>query len=114
MAILAGVGAKEICASTLGVLYAGDDSFANDTEFDAENATKYEKLRAVMTADGITPAVALGFMVFIMLYFPCIAGISAIKGESGKWRWALFAAGYTTIIAWLLSAAVVAIGRVLI
>ncbi len=112
VAIIAGIGAKEIVASTLGVIYTDDDdnnvddNNVDDNADNDDNATKYERLRAMMTADGITPATALAFMVFIMLYFPCIAGISAIKGESGKWRWAIFAAGYTTIVAWIASAAI--------
>ncbi len=109
--IVAGIGAKEIVAATMGVLYSGDDSFGNDETFDENNATKYKHLRQVMDDDGVTIPVALGFMVFVMLYFPCVAAVSAIKGETGRWRWAAFAAGYTTIVAWILSAIVVQVGN---
>ncbi len=112
--IVAGVGAKEIVAATMGVLYSNDDSFGDDDSFSEENAGKYEHLRQIMSADGITIPTALGFMVFVMLYFPCIAAISAIKGETGKWKWACFVAGYTTIVAWIISAIIVQIGNIFI
>ena len=47
---------------------------------------------------------AYAYLLFVLLYFPCIATIVAIKHETGQWRWALFAAGYTTAIAWCVSA----------
>ncbi len=112
--IVAGVGAKEIVAATMGVLYSGDDSFGDDDAFDEENAGKYARLRQIMNDDGITVPTALGFMVFVMLYFPCIAAVSAIKGETGKWKWAVFVAGYTTIVAWVISAVIVQIGRLFV
>ena len=109
VSLIAGVGAKEIVASTMGVLYADDDSFADDDEF-SEDLSKYERLRERMTADGITPFTAFCYLLFVLIYFPCIATIVAIKNETGTWRWALFAAGYTTLLAWLVSAAVYQIG----
>jgi ferrous iron transport protein B len=111
--LIAGVGAKEIVASTMGVLYSDDDSFADDESFSDENSGKYEKLRAKMQADGITPLVAFCFLLFVLIYFPCVATIAAIKNESGSWKWALFAAIYTTALAWVVSAAVYQIGRLL-
>jgi len=63
-----------------------------------------------MTADNITPLTAISFLVFILLYFPCIATIAAIKGETGSWKWTLFAMAYTTALAWITSAAVFQIG----
>ena len=93
--ILSGVGAKELVVSSLGVLYA-DDAEANGT-------TLAERLP-------ITPLVAYGYMVFVLLYFPCIATIAAIKQEAGGWKWALFTAGYTTALAWIMSFAIHQIG----
>ena len=87
VSLIAGVGAKEIVASTIGVLYS-DDSLAND----------------------ITPLIAFCYLLFVLLYFPCIATIVAIKNETGSWRWAVFAACYTTLLAWLVSAIVYQIG----
>ena len=112
VSLIAGVGAKEIVASTMGVLYSDDDSFGDDDTF-SEDTTKYTKLRQKMAADGITPLVAFCYLLFVLLYFPCIATIAAIKNETGSWRWALFAAVYTTGIAWVVSAVVCQAGILL-
>ena len=63
-----------------------------------------------MLHEGITPLAAYCYLLFILLYFPCIATIAAIKNETGSWRWALFAACNTTAIAWIVSAAVYQVG----
>lgn len=110
--LIAGVGAKEIVASTLGVLYSGDDSVADDTVEDT--GSKYSALYQKMSADGITPLIAFCYLLFVLIYFPCIATIAAIRNESGSWRWALFAAGYTTVLAWAVSAAVYQIGSMFV
>ena len=122
--LLAGVGAKEIVASTMGVLYTNDDSFADDTNVSSD-ADRYASMRWQMAADvarlhdmsvtdpRLTPMAALTafcFLLFVLLYFPCLATIAAIKGETGSWRWALFAAAYTTLLAWAVSALVFRIG----
>ena len=74
------------------------------------NTALYQK----MSADGITPLIAFCYLLFVLIYFPCLATIAAIKNESGSWRWALFAAGYTTVLAWGVSAAVYQIGRLFV
>ena len=89
VSLIAGVGAKEIVASTIGVLYAGG-------EYDFTQLTAY------------------CFLLFVLIYFPCIATIVAIKHESGSWRWASFAALYTTGLAWVVSALVYQIGSILL
>ncbi|MBP3842069.1 MAG: ferrous iron transport protein B [Prevotella sp.] len=109
VSLIAGVGAKEIVASTMGVLYSGDDSFADDDSF-SDDSEKYTHLRQQMLQDGITPLAAYCYLLFILLYFPCIATIVAIKNETSSWRWALFAAGYTTCLAWIVSAVVYQVG----
>ena len=109
VSLLAGVGAKEIVASTIGVLYSGDDSFADDEDF-SDDTEKYTHLRQTMMQEGITPLAAYAYLIFILLYFPCIATVVAIKNETGSWRWALFAAAYTTAVAWVVSAAIYQIG----
>ena len=93
--ILSGVGAKELVVSTLGVLYTN--------ESDVDNVDLSNRIP-------ITPLVAFGYMLFILIYFPCIATIAAIKQESGSWKWAAFAAFYTTALAWIISFAVYQIG----
>jgi ferrous iron transport protein B len=109
VSLIAGVGAKEIVASTMGVLYAGDESYGDDDSFN-EDSTKYTHLHQLMSADGITPLSAYCYLLFILLYFPCIATIVAIKNETGSWRWATFAALYTTATAWIVSALVYQVG----
>ena len=87
VSLIAGVGAKEIVASTIGVLGG---------------------------LDGLTPLVAYCYLLFVLLYFPCIATITAIKHETGSWKWALFAACYTTVLAWFVSAVVYQIGSLFV
>ena len=109
VSLMAGIGAKEIVASTIGVLYSGDDSFGDEDTFSDDNE-RYTHLRQLMLRDGITPLAAYAYLIFILLYFPCIATIAAIKNETGSWRWAGFAACYTTAVAWAVSALVYQIG----
>jgi ferrous iron transport protein B len=82
--IVAGVGAKELVVSTLGVMYADQAPTLQDA--------------LVQT---VPPAGALAYMVFILLYFPCIATFVAIKNESGGWKWAIVTAVYTIVLAWV-------------
>ena len=124
--LVAGVGAKEIVASTMGVLYNNDESFSDDNSYNDESG-KYERLRHEMQTDvakihnmpyeqagPIATLTAYCFLLFVLLYFPCIATIAAIKGETGKWKWAIFTACYTTLLAWIVSALVFQIGRLFI
>ena len=94
--IVAGVGAKELVVSTLGVMYA--DGQPADGPVD-EGDTRLQ--RALVRS--VSPAAALAYMVFILLYFPCIATIAAIKNESGGWKWAIITAVYTILLAWVAS-----------
>ncbi len=87
VSLICGVGAKEIVASTMGVLGG---------------------------LEGLSPLTAYCFLLFVLLYFPCIATIVAIKHETGSWRWATFAAVYTTVVAWVVSAVVHQVGLLLI
>ncbi len=124
--LLSGMGAKEIVASTMGVLYADDDSFSDDNGYSSE-VGKYSKLHNLITkdvatmhhvsyeeAEPIATLTAFAFLLFVLLYFPCVATIAAIKGETGSWGWAFFAAGYTTALAWIVSAVVFQVGMLFI
>lgn len=97
--ILSGIGAKELVVSTLGVLYTNDD--------DIDSIDLSERIP-------ITPLVAYAYMLFVLIYFPCVATIAAIKNESGSWKWALFTICYTTLLAWLVAFAVYRIGSLFI
>lgn len=105
--LISGVGAKEIVASTMGILYHSDEAAEEGSE------ESYSHLQKQMVADGITPLASYCFLLFVLLYFPCIATIAAIKGETGSWKWATFAACYTTVLAWTVSAIVYQIGSLL-
>lgn len=107
VSLVAGVGAKEIIASTMGVLYADDDNVSNESE-------KYQILNKKMQADGITPLIAFSYLLFVLIYFPCIATIAAIKSETGSWKWPIFTMVYTTLMAWCVSACCYQIGRLIL
>lgn len=94
--LLAGCAAKEVVVSTLGVLYVGDD--------DAELLADRLKTPSKTTGEApFNPATALAFMVFVLLYFPCVASVTAIVKETGSWKYGLFSILYNTIVAWILS-----------
>ena len=87
--IVSGIGAKELVVSSLGVMYADDEPAGADTRLQ----------RALVKS--VTPPAALAYMVFILLYFPCIATFIAIKQEGGGWKWAILTAIYTLTLAWI-------------
>lgn len=105
VSLLTGSAAKEVVVSTLGVLYTGNA--------DEDQSSLQERLLNSTNPDGtatFTPLVVVSFLLFILIYFPCIATIAAIKEESGSWKWGLFSIVYTTLLAWLISFAVFQIG----
>jgi len=107
VSLLSGMAAKEIVISTMGVLYTGDS--------DDQQSLK-ERLQSESYADGspvFSPLVIAGFLLFVLIYFPCIATIIAIKEESHSWRWALFSVFYSTGLAWLVAFLVFQIGSLL-
>ena len=96
--IVAGVGAKELVVSTLGVMYADEGEVAAGGP--SEEAVAETRLQKALVRS-VTPAAALAYMVFILLYFPCIATFVAIKNEGGGWKWAIITAVYTIVLAWV-------------
>jgi ferrous iron transport protein B len=104
VAVISGVAGKEIVVSTLSVLHAADEG--KDLSEKLKNSGSFgtgenSRLRAFV------------FLLFILLYVPCIATITAIKNESGKWKWAVFSLFFTTSAAWLVSFIVYNIGKIL-
>ena len=95
--LLAGVGAKELVVSTMGVMYAQGEDLSEGEDYSGDT-----HLQAALKAS-ISKAAALAFMVFVLLYFPCIATFVAIKNETGKWLWAILSAVYTIIVAWVMA-----------
>lgn len=105
VSIVTGLAAKEIVVSSMGILYHVPDAEENTQSL-------AESLKSQVDSQGhvvFTPLVAYGFMLFILIYFPCMAAIAAIKKEAG-WKWAIFTMIYTTGLAWLVSFCVYQIG----
>lgn len=107
--IISGLPAKELVVSSLNVLYAGNDSDDDSSlrpvlqqEFNADKDPAHARLAAA------------AYLVFILLCFPCIATISAIKNESGSWKWALFSIAYTTCVAYVAALIIYQIGRLIL
>lgn len=97
--LISGVGAKELVVSSLGVLYTNEE--------DVDSVNLSDRIP-------ITPLVAYCYMLFVLIYFPCIASFAAIKQESGSWKWAAFTAVYATALAWVVSFIVFRIGSLFI
>ncbi|MDE6812074.1 MAG: ferrous iron transport protein B, partial [Muribaculaceae bacterium] len=96
VSLLAGAAAKEVVVSTLGVLYVGED--------DADLISQRLQTPSRLTGQPpFTKAKAIAFLVFVLLYFPCIATLAAIARETESWKYALFSALYNTALAWILS-----------
>ncbi len=103
--LLTGSAAKEVVVSTLGVLYTGNA--------EEEEGSLQDRLINSTNSDGsptFTPLVVASFLLFVLIYFPCVATIAAIKEESGSWKWGLFSIVYTTVLAWVLAFLVFQIG----
>ena len=143
--IVAGVGAKELIVSSMGVLYGASSEFEDNPDVipsanpaDAEIASSDGPTAEIASSDGptaeiaaldepideedgatilqralqrtVSPAAGLAFLVFVLLYFPCVATFVAIKNETGKWRYAIYSAVYTIVLAWVIAFCVYHIG----
>ena len=110
VSLMTGMAAKEVVVSTLSVLYVG--------EADDEGSPQLDKMMKEDTYDDgtpvFTPLVALSFMLFVLIYFPCVATVSAIVHESSSWKWGLFVIGYTCLLAWAVSFVVFQAGSLFI
>lgn len=110
VSLMTGMAAKEVVVSTLSVLYVG--------EADDEGSPQLDKMMKEDSYDDgtpvFTPLVALSFMLFVLIYFPCVATVSAIVHESGSWKWGLFVIGYTCLLAWAVSFVVFQAGSLFI
>ena len=113
--IVSGIGAKELVVSSLGVMYADEEPVGASVALDAEGVPDVDgnpdtdqvaesgadtRLQRALVKS-VTPPAALAYMVFILLYFPCIATFIAIKQEGGGWKWAILTAVYTLTLAWI-------------
>jgi ferrous iron transport protein B len=111
--LIAGSAAKEIVISTMAVLYQSDPDIEN-VQLLAERLRQQTYTSGPQKGEYVfTPLVALSFMLFILIYFPCIAVVAAIKNESGNWKWSAFLAFYTTGLAYMISLLVYQLGSLL-
>lgn len=102
VALLTGFVAKEIVVSTFGILY----------QVGEEEGEKSESLRTAI-GDAMTPLIGYAFMVFVLVYTPCLATVAAIRRETGSWRWTGFSIGYSLTLAWILAFAIYRGGMIL-
>jgi len=111
ISVLTGFVAKEIVVSTIGILYhANKDADESSKSLIANLKEQKDKSGKIF----FSGPRALAFIIFILLYFPCMAAIATIKKESNSWKWAIFAASYTTVIAWVVAFFVYNIGNLII
>lgn len=110
VALLTGIAAKELLVSTLGVMYQIEDAGEESSDLKEIIATDTYKSGPRAGEKVFTPLVAISLLIFVLIYFPCVAVFAAVGRESGSWKWAAFLAFYTTALAWLLSFAVFQIG----
>ena len=99
--IVSGIGAKELVVSSLGVMYADEEPMIDSESDDVVAASGADTRLQKALLKSVTPAGALAYMVFILLYFPCIATFIAIKQEGGGWKWPILTAVYTLALAWI-------------
>lgn len=109
VALLSGTVAKETVVSTIGVLYSGDS--------EAGEAVLSERITAENPQTGhpdFTPLVAACFMIFVLIYVPCIATVTAVVKETGSWKYGAFTIVYNTFVAWLLAFVVYQVGTLFV
>lgn len=107
--LLSGTAAKELVVSTLGVLYS-----ENDADEGLSLSQRITQPNPETGNPDFTPLIALSFMVFVLLYFPCIASVTAVIKESGSWKWGVFTIVYNTCVAWLVAFIVYQVGSLFI
>lgn len=108
VSLLAGVGAKEVVASTMGVLYSTGAELSDQSDKSDQSDL------SDLVRNNMTPLSALSMLLFILLYMPCVSTIVAIKNESGKWKWALFTVAYTIILAWVVATVFYQLGSLIL
>jgi ferrous iron transport protein B len=112
VSLITGTAAKEVVVSTMGVLYGANQTPLHDKKTNLPSILQHEKYH-----DGrrvgqniFSPLAGISFLLFILIYMPCVAVVATVKKESGNWKWALFLITYTTALAWLMSFSVYQIG----
>ncbi|MBL5766224.1 ferrous iron transport protein B [Heyndrickxia sporothermodurans] len=96
-ALIPGFLAKEVVVSSMNIIY---------------HTPNTASLQGLLT-DSFTPLSAYSFLVFVLLYIPCVATVAAIRNEAGSWKWTLFGIGYSLVIAYALSFVIYQGGRLI-
>jgi len=112
VSLITGAAAKEVVVSTMGVLYDSGHYPEQGTRKNLQYIIANEKFSNGPDKDKnvFSPLVGISFMLFILIYMPCVAVVATVRKESGNWKWALFLITYTTLLAWILSFLVFQIG----
>ena len=114
VSIITGLAAKEIVVGSMGILYHADLAADENSGSLIEKLQQQEYTSGALVGQKVfTPLVAFGFMLFVLIYFPCMAVVAAIKKES-DWKWAVFTIVYTTAIAWIVAFLTYQIGSLII
>ena len=113
VSLITGAAAKEIVVSTMGVLYQTNSN-------DGSTQPLVEKLKNQKYTSGnkkgetvFTPVSAFAFLIFVLIYFPCLAVVVAVKKETGGWKWATFLAAYTTGLAYIAALIIYQVGSII-
>jgi len=96
VSLVFGFLAKEVVVGTMGAIFAVEQGILGG---------------ALATQLGWTPLVAFAFMVFCLLYVPCITTLATIRSETASWKWTGFAVFYTTAVAWIAATIIYQVGR---
>ncbi|MFC1670004.1 ferrous iron transport protein B [Spirochaetota bacterium] len=115
VSLITGLAAKEIVVSTMGILYQAEKNPNGENVSLIKKLKEHKYKRGPKAGEPVfTALTSFVFMIFILLYFPCVAVLVTIKRETGSWRWALFSAVYTTAIAWIVSFAIYQVGSLIV
>lgn len=95
VSLVTGITAKEFIISTLGVVYQAEEDSASDEQINTSLMARIKEEKVFNKAN------ALSFMIFALLYMPCVATAFTIKKETGTWKWALISIFSTIAVAWI-------------
>jgi len=108
VSLIAGVAAKEVIISTMGILYGIDEDVSSQ-----QSHVDFMVKDKLKSDPNYSPLMAFALMIFIMIYIPCIATLTMVKKELGSWKWSLFQAGYTLLVAFIMAIGIFQMGSLL-
>ncbi len=102
VSLVTGFVAKEVVVGSMGVLYAVGG------EVDEEDSALREELR-----ENFTRLSAAAFMLFVLLYTPCVVALVTLIRELKNWRWSVFSVAYQVVLAWTTATIVYQVGKLI-